>query len=174
MNNNRADQRALEAGCKGTFSPSSFITIGDKGCARLWVVCLARAIPVLDGSAKLLLPGSSWCTEINVDFAALVWPHMWQMLAIAPREMQSWPCCLLWMITCRSEVGPAAKRPYMRKRSISYTPVPAVITCALELQHESANRSALVSQEARAVCEEEHGPPALWRQADRRRVAEAG
>lgn len=32
MNNNRSDQRALEAGCKGTFAASSFITIGEKGC----------------------------------------------------------------------------------------------------------------------------------------------
>ena len=30
MNNNRSDQRALEAGCKGTFSATSFVTFGDK------------------------------------------------------------------------------------------------------------------------------------------------
>jgi hypothetical protein len=30
MNNNRQDERALQAGCKGVFSTNSYITFGDK------------------------------------------------------------------------------------------------------------------------------------------------
>lgn len=33
MNNNRSDERALQAGCKGVFSTAGYITIGTKGCA---------------------------------------------------------------------------------------------------------------------------------------------
>lgn len=33
MNNNRSDERAILAGCKGVFAPASYITIGTKGCA---------------------------------------------------------------------------------------------------------------------------------------------
>jgi hypothetical protein len=37
MNNNRTDERALQAGCKGTFSVPSYITIGAKGCVDAWL-----------------------------------------------------------------------------------------------------------------------------------------
>lgn len=31
MNNNRSDERAIQAGCKGVFSTASYIGIGSKG-----------------------------------------------------------------------------------------------------------------------------------------------
>lgn len=33
MNNNRSDERAILAGCKGVFAPASYISIGTKGWA---------------------------------------------------------------------------------------------------------------------------------------------
>ncbi len=40
MNNNKLDEAAILAGCKGVFQKTSYITIGTEGCV------LAGAVPI--------------------------------------------------------------------------------------------------------------------------------